>query len=104
MIKILKKCQVANTNDLKEVINLGDIALVNNFQKNKKKSLEQKKYPLKLNYSKSSELIQINSIISKEILFPKEYPYTSSTTKILRDNFYELAKNVKKKYNFPLMM
>ena len=97
MIKILNKCQVANTNDLKEVINLGDIALVNNFQKNKKKSLKQKKYPLKLNYSKSSKLIQINSVISKEILFPKEYPYTSSNTKILRDNFTELAKNVKKK-------
>ena len=40
MIKILKKCQVANTNDLKEVINLGDIVLVNKFQKNKKKPLK----------------------------------------------------------------
>ena len=40
MIKVLKKCQVANTNDIKEVINLRDVVLVNNFQKSKKKSLK----------------------------------------------------------------
>ena len=41
-------------------------------------------------YSKSSSLAQLGTIVNKEIIFPKEYPYTSSTTKILRDNFKEL--------------
>ena len=34
-------------------------------------------------------------MVNKEILFPNEYPYTSSTTKILRENFKELYKECK---------
>ena len=41
-------------------------------------------------YSKSSKLVQLSNIVNKEVIFPKEYPYTSSTTKILRENFKEL--------------
>tara|TARA_Y100000590_G_scaffold464330_1_gene633501 strand:+ start:6374 stop:7609 length:1236 start_codon:yes stop_codon:yes gene_type:complete len=97
MIKTLNNCQFSKKKDLVEIINLGKFVLVNNFQKNKKKSLSQRKYPLKLMFSKKSKLIQINCILPKEILFPKRYPYTSSTTKILRDNFVQLSKQIKKK-------
>jgi len=97
MIKIQQKCQVSNKADLKEIIKLGRFVPVNNFQKSKKKSLIQKKYPLELMYSAKSKLIQINCVLNKEIVFPKEYPYTSSTTKILRDNFLELSKKIKQK-------
>ena len=41
-------------------------------------------------------MYQINNIISKDLIFPKSYPYTSSTTKVLRDNFNELHLEVKK--------
>ena len=54
-------------------------------------------------YSKKSNLIQINCILPKEIIFPKDYPYTSSTTKILRDNFVDLAKKIKKKIKLEKM-
>ena len=36
--------------------------------------------------------MQLGTIVNKEIIFPKSYPYTSSTTKVLRDNFRELYK------------
>ena len=39
--------------------------------------------------------MQLQNIVNKEIIFPKNYPYTSSTTKILRDNFKELSKECK---------
>jgi SAM-dependent methyltransferase len=39
-------------------------------------------------------LVQLGVEVDKKILFPKEYPYTSSTTKILRENFAELADEV----------
>ena len=35
-------------------------------------------------------LVQLGLIVDKEILFPPEYPYTSGTTKILRENFADL--------------
>ena len=50
-------------------------------------------------YSSSSKLAQLNTIVDKKILFPKEYPYTSSTTKILRENFKELYSECKKIVN-----
>ena len=36
------------------------------------------------------QLVQLGLIVDPKILFPPEYPYTSSTTKILRENFAEL--------------
>ena len=56
-------------------------------------------YPAELMFSPSSKLLQLSTIVDKEILFPKEYPYTSSTTKILRENFKELYKDCKKIVN-----
>ena len=51
-------------------------------------------FPAELYYSQKSKMAQLNCIVDKKILFPKSYPYTSSTTKILRDNFKELAEEV----------
>ena len=56
-------------------------------------------FPSELVYSKSSDLVQLNTIVDKKILFPNEYPYTSSTTKILRENFKELYQDCKKIIN-----
>ena len=38
----------------------------------------------------SLQLIQLGLIVDAEILFPSSYPYTSSTTRILRENFADL--------------
>lgn len=37
---------------------------------------------------------QISCIVDREKLFPKTYPYTSSTTKILRENFKNLFEEI----------
>ena len=60
------------------------------MQKIGEKKDETTFFPVELMYSKSSKLVQLNNLVDKSILFPKEYPYTSSTTKILRENFKEL--------------
>jgi hypothetical protein len=36
--------------------------------------------------------VQLGLIVDPQILFPPDYPYTSGTTKILRDNFADLAR------------
>ena len=75
--------------DLKRILSLGFLPPVNDYQLiNSRK--KRKFFPAELMYSKSSNLAQLGTIVNKEINFPKEYPYTSSTTKILRDNFKEL--------------
>jgi hypothetical protein len=88
--KTISKCQISGIKDLKTIISLGYLPPVNKMQKIGEKKDETTFFPVELMYSKSSKLVQLNNLVDKSILFPKEYPYTSSTTKILRENFKEL--------------
>lgn len=40
-------------------------------------------------------LVQLGYVADPALIFPPEYPYTSGTTKILRENFADLYQNVK---------
>lgn len=82
--------------DLKKVLSLGFLPPVNNYFSTGIRKKEEVFFPAEIFYSKSSKLIQLGTIVDKDIIFPKNYPYTSSTTKILRDNFKELYLECKK--------
>ena len=82
-----------------EKIVLGNIPFVNDTHKIGSNNLMTTSAPLELFYCPQSKLVQLNIEVDKKILFPKTYPYTSSTTKILRDNFFQLRKQVDK-YKF----
>jgi len=88
--KTINRCQISGANDLETIISLGFLPPVNKMQKVNSKKEETTFFPVELMYSKFSKLVQLNNLVDKSILFPKEYPYTSSTTKILRENFKEL--------------
>ena len=88
--KTINRCQISGAKDLKTIISLGFLPPVNKMQKVGSKKEETTFFPVELMYSKFSKLVQLNNLVDKNILFPKEYPYTSSTTKILRENFKEL--------------
>ena len=89
--KTTSKCQISGDKKLKTIISLGYLPPVNKLQKIGSKLEEDHFYPTELIYSNISKLAQLNTIVDKKILFPKEYPYTSSTTKVLRENFKELS-------------
>ena len=97
--KTIDRCQISGVQDLKTVLSLGYLPPVNKLNKINSSLREDVFYPAELMFSPSSKLMQLNTIVDKEILFPKEYPYTSSTTKILRENFKELYKDCKKIVN-----
>lgn len=88
--KTIDRCQISKKKDLKRIISLGYLPPVNNYHPRNSRRKEEIFFPADLMYSKSSTLVQLGTIVNKEIIFPKEYPYTSSTTKILRENFKEL--------------
>lgn len=97
--KIVNKCQFSNKEDLVKVLSLGFLPGVNQMEKiNSKRNFEYF-FPTDLVYSPSSKLFQLNNIVDKKVLFPKSYPYTSSTTKILRENFKELSQEVSKLFD-----
>ena len=96
--KIITKCQFSKKQDLQTVLSLGFLPGVNQMQKVNSNNNFEYFFPTNLMYSPSSKLFQIDNIVDKKILFPKTYPYTSSTTKILRDNFENLFLETKKKF------
>ena len=97
--KTIDRCQISGAKDLKTIISLGYLPPVNKLKKIDSLLCEDIFFPAELVFSKKSKLVQLKTIVKKEILFPKEYPYTSSTTKILRENFKELYKDCKKIVN-----
>jgi hypothetical protein len=97
--KVINRCQISGKKDLKKILSLGFLPPVNKLQKINKTSIETKFFPTELVYSNSSKLVQLSTLVNKKILFPKEYPYTSSTTKILRENFKNLYKESTKLIN-----
>ena len=94
--KTIDRCQISGAQDLKTVLSLGYLPPVNKLNKINSSLHEDAFYPAELMFSPSSKLLQLSTIVDKEILFPKEYPYTSSTTKILRENFKELYEECRK--------
>ena len=96
--KIITKCQFSKTKDLQTVLSLGFLPGVNQMQKINSKNNFEYFFPTNLMFSPTSKLYQIDNIVDKKILFPKTYPYTSSTTKILRDNFKKLFLETKKNF------
>jgi len=94
--KTIDRCQISGKKDLKTILSLGYLPPVNKLKKINSSLQEDVFYPAELMFSPSSKLLQLSTIVNKEILFPKEYPYTSSTTKILRENFKELYNECKK--------
>ena len=96
--KPVLKCQISNSRKLRSIIFLGYLPPVNTLRKLKEVSVEEKSFPAELLYCPKSKLVQLGLIVDKKILFPFEYPYTSSITKILRENFKNLYKEVTKKF------
>ncbi len=90
--KIINKCQFCKRKNLKNIVFLGYQPTVNDYTK--ESATDSKLFPLSLVKCINCELFQLREIIDKKILFPKSYPYTSSTTKILRDNFKELSDHL----------
>ena len=94
--KSITKCQISNSKNLESIIFLGFLPPVNTLRKIGTTLEEEISFPAELLYCKKSKLAQLGCIVDKKILFPYSYPYTSSTTKILRENFLDLYKDTKK--------
>ena len=84
---VVEKCQICDSSNLEPIVFLGYLPPVNKMNALGEKPKEQPSYPAQLLYCPTCNLAQLGLIVDPKILFPSEYPYTSSTTKVLRDNF-----------------
>jgi SAM-dependent methyltransferase len=83
-------CQVCGHAPLVKVLSLGYMPPVNQMVAIGEVPRQQPWFPTDLLHCAKCELVQLGLAVDPVIIFPPEYPYTSGTTKLLRDNFAEL--------------
>jgi C-methyltransferase C-terminal domain/Methyltransferase domain/Putative zinc binding domain len=92
---VVTACQACASTDLEPVLFVGFLPPVNTMPPVGTRPAEQPAYPAQLLRCPRCELVQLGLVVDPKILFPPEYPYTSATTKILRENFAELYREVR---------
>jgi len=95
---VVDNCQVCDSPDLHPVLFLGYLPPVNQMRRIGERPAEQPSYPAQLLYCRRCELVQLGLIVDPQILFPPDYPYTSGTTRILRENFAEMYQEASTLY------
>jgi len=88
--EVVTSCQTCGNIKLESIIFLGYMPPVNTMPKIGSSPKEEPSFPAQLLYCNKCDLVQIGLIVDPVILFPKSYPYTSGTTKVLRENFADL--------------
>ena len=96
--KSIKQCQICKSKDINEILDLGYMPPVNNFLPFTKVKKQELFFPTQFFNCEKCKFFQLGTIVNKEIIFPKNYPYTSSTTEILRENFKDLSKKCFSKF------
>jgi hypothetical protein len=89
---VVDRCQVcdAEASQLEPIFFAGYLPPVNAMPVIGTQPTEQPAYPAQVLRCRRCELVQLGLVVDPAILFPPTYPYTSGTTKILRDNFAEM--------------
>ena len=95
---VVDRCQVCDSANLETVMFIGYLPPVNAMPAIGTRPAEQPAYPAEVLRCGKCQLVQIGLIVDPAILFPPTYPYTSGTTKILRENFAELSSEVARLY------
>ena len=98
--KAVTKCQVCGEASLESILFLGYLPPVNDFHPIGERPKEEPSYPAEIISCDRCNLVQSGLIVDPKIIFPPSYPYTSSTTKALRDNFSELYRECVSMFKF----
>jgi C-methyltransferase C-terminal domain/Methyltransferase domain/Putative zinc binding domain len=85
-------CQVCGHAPLFDVLSLGYMPPVNQMVPIGQIPRQQPWFPTNLLHCPNCDLVQLGLAVDPMIIFPPEYPYTSGTTRLLRDNFAELHR------------
>ena len=85
------KCQICGSIDLQIILKYGHQCPVHGHRTKEQLNEEEVFYPLNLCFCNNCFLIQIDYIIDPQKVFYPEYPYMTSMTNMLVNNFRELA-------------
>jgi SAM-dependent methyltransferase len=87
----IEACQICDGRNLRSAVFLGYVPPVNTMLPVGSTPVAELHFPLEMLRCDDCTLVQIGYEVDPRILFPHSYPYLSGTTRILRDNFRDLA-------------
>jgi len=87
----INNCQICNSTDLIDVINLGDQPLANTLIKNTEDDDKVEKYPVNIVRCKECTLLQIDYIVDQTKVYHLDYPYLPGITKTVDNEQLELS-------------
>jgi hypothetical protein len=91
------ECQICQSTELRSVLFLGYLPPVNAMRPIDTLLDQERWFPAEMFYCSKCHLVQLGYAVNPKILFPPEYPYTSGTTKILRENFADLYREARER-------
>lgn len=94
----IDRCQVCDSSDLQDLLFVGYLPPVNGMPLVGTRPQEQPAYPAQLLRCRECQLVQLGCVVDPAVLFPPSYPYTSGSTRILRENFAELSSEIASLY------
>lgn len=83
-------CQICDERELVSALFLGFLPPVNSMRPLGARPDSEPWHPAELMVCPRCHLAQLGYVVDPEVLFPPDYPYTSGSTRILRENFAEL--------------
>lgn len=94
LFSLVKKCRVCNSSDFFNFLDLGATPPADQFLTANELLEPETYYPLTVQVCQKCELVQLGQVVHHEILYRKDYPYESSTTKQGKRHWKEFADSV----------
>jgi hypothetical protein len=93
----IERCQVCDDANLESVLFLGFLPPVNMMPAVGSVLADEPWFPAEMLYCPTCHLAQLGYAVDPRVLFPPEYPYTSGSTRILRENFADLYRDARQR-------
>jgi SAM-dependent methyltransferase len=94
----IRQCQSCRSEPLTPVVFLGHLPPVSTMYPVDEPPVREGWFPAPVCYCPTCHLVQLGYVEDPTLLFAPEYKYTSGTTKSLRENFAELARQARSRY------
>lgn len=94
----LKICRLCKSDNLKKFLDLGKQPPSDAFLTKSQLSDPEMTYPLRVFLCVNCGQVQLGDVIPPEILYRRNYPYESSTTRTGREHFFDFANKVIRRF------
>ncbi len=90
----LEECRMCKSKNLEKFLDLGFTPLADGFLRKYQLNEPEPHFPLDVCICHKCGLVQLGDVVSPEVLYRKNYPYESSTTRTGREHFIKMSKDI----------